>query len=96
MSDHAVNQRAETAVMRAFFRDGRLAAIPARRKKRRIVLEHIVRVFEVGIVYSESEVNIILRAFHDDHAALRRYLVDEEFLTRRDGNYWRTGGWVEV
>lgn len=29
-------------------------------------------------------------------AALRRYLVDEEFLHRRDGFYWRAGGTFEV
>jgi hypothetical protein len=27
-----------------------------------------------------------------DTAALRRYLVDEEFLTRDHGVYWRSGG----
>ena len=31
-----------------------------------------------------------------DHAALRRYLVDEGFLTREESVYWRTGGTVEV
>jgi hypothetical protein len=35
----------------------------------------------------------ILRAFHPDHAALRRYLVDEGFL----GREWAsTGGWAET
>lgn len=33
---------------------------------------------------------------HDDFAALRRYLVDEGFLARRDGYYWRSGGTVHV
>jgi hypothetical protein len=28
----------------------------------------------------------------DDHAALRRHLVDEGFLGREGGVYWRTGG----
>jgi hypothetical protein len=38
----------------------------------------------------------MLGAFHDDYAALRRYLVDEEFLSREGGSYWRTGGSVDV
>jgi hypothetical protein len=38
----------------------------------------------------------VLRALHDDHAALRRYLVDEDFLSREDGYYWRSGGTVEI
>ena len=33
---------------------------------------------------------------YDDYAALRRYLVDEGFLTREGGIYWRSGGTVEV
>lgn len=34
----------------------------------------------------------MLQMYHPDHAALRRYLVDEGFMTRADGVYWRTGG----
>ena len=34
--------------------------------------------------------------FHDDYAALRRYLVDEQFLTREANVYWRSGGTIEV
>jgi len=38
----------------------------------------------------------VLRAFWPDYAALRRYLVDEGFLDRADGVYWRAGGTVET
>ena len=34
----------------------------------------------------------VLRAWHPDHAALRRYLVDELLLARDAGIYWRIGG----
>ena len=70
--------------------------IPANRGKRLIVLDHVCRVFTVGRRYVEAEVNAALRPFHDDVAALRRYLVDEGFLTRGGGEYWRTGGTVDV
>ena len=30
------------------------------------------------------------------YAALRRYLVDEGFLERRDGFYWRVGGTFDI
>ncbi|MBW3589609.1 MAG: DUF2087 domain-containing protein, partial [Actinobacteria bacterium] len=36
------------------------------------------------------------RRYHPDHASLRRYLVDEGFLQRSGGRYWRTGGTFEV
>ena len=48
------------------------------------------------MTYPEAEVNDVLRRYHDDYAALRRYLVDEGFLTREAGVYWRSGGTVEV
>ena len=46
--------------------------------------------------YSEQEVNETLQRFHPDYAALRRYLVDDEVLTRDGGYYWRSGGTFEV
>src|SRR3954449_8601897 len=36
---------AQSAVLAAFIRDGRLTTIPAQQGKRRVVLEHVVRVF---------------------------------------------------
>ena len=86
----------EDAVLRTFLRQGRLVSIPAQLSKRRVVLEHLVRVFEPGIRYPEREVNALLAAWHPDVAALRRYLVDEALLTRDAGMYWRSGGRVEV
>jgi hypothetical protein len=85
----------EGAVLRTFFRDGRLLEMPMKRGKRRIVLERIAIEFEPGIYYEESEVNGIVGRFFTDHAALRRYLVDEGFLERDHGRYWRAGGRVE-
>jgi hypothetical protein len=86
----------EERLLRTFLVDGRLRAIPTRREKRLVVLRDISRAFEPGVRYAEKDVNVTLRAFHDDHAALRRYLVDELLLSREDGFYWRSGGPVDV
>jgi hypothetical protein len=86
----------EESVLKAFFRDGRLTEIPARAAKRRIILERIAVEFEPGTRYPESEVNVMVGKFFNDHAALRRYLVDEGFLEREQGIYWRAGGRVDV
>jgi hypothetical protein len=86
----------EAAVLRAFLRDGRLVSIPSTRSKRLVVLDHICKVFEIGVRYPEREVDVLVRAFHDDYAALRRHLVDEGFLAREHGTYWRTGGTVTL
>lgn len=80
------------AVLRSFVRDGRLTRIPAARSKRRVVLEHIVVAFEPGVKYPEREVDAVLRAWHDDYASLRRFLIDEELMARESGVYWRAGG----
>jgi hypothetical protein len=77
----------EEAVLRAFFRDGRLREVPAKESKRRIVLERISLEFDPGVRYDENEVNAMLGRYFNDHAALRRYLVDEGFLGRDHGEY---------
>ena len=94
--DHGVADADEAAVLRVFMPDGRLTQIPAQLSKRRVVLDHVCRVFEPGVRYSEREVNTLLRAFYPDYATLRRYLVDEGLLSREAGVYWRSGGTVLV
>lgn len=71
--------------------DGTLKQIPAPGNKRLIILNFIVDAFAFDTDYTEKEVNTILRRFHVDTAALRRYLVDEGLMAREsDGTrYWR-------
>src|SRR5437867_2475418 len=75
----------EQQVLRTFFRNGRLTEIPSKRSKRMIVLERIALEFEPGTRYDEKHVNVILAAFFNDYAAIRRYLVDEGLLERNHG-----------
>jgi hypothetical protein len=88
--------RETASVLRTFLRGGRLTQIPTQHSKRLVVLDHICRVFDIGVRYPEREVNAYLRAFHPDTAALRRHLVDEGFLTREHNVYWRSGGSVDL
>jgi hypothetical protein len=81
-------------VLSRFLKGGRLVSMPAARAKRVAVLNHLAQDFEPGRYYEEREVNRILKRYHDDYATLRRYLVDEGFLSRDAGKYWRTGGTV--
>jgi hypothetical protein len=84
-----------SAVLRAFLApDGSLTNIPTRIRKRFVVLDHLSQEFAPGEKYDETTVNNLLRAFHPDVAALRRHLVEEGFLDRADGLYWRSGGTV--
>jgi hypothetical protein len=79
-------------VLSRFMSKGRLNAIPAARSKRLIALDRLAQEFEPGRRYREPDVNATLRRYHDDVAALRRYLVDEGFMSRDHGIYWRSGG----
>jgi len=72
------------ARVRALFSRGRLVEIPRAPELRLALLRHVVERFEPGRTYSEPEVNALLREVHDDHAALRRYLVDAALLVRDD------------
>jgi hypothetical protein len=83
-------------VLRVFVRDGRLTSIPTVHSKRLVVLDWVVQRFEPGRRYSEQMVNLMLAEAHPDTAALRRYLVDDEFLSRANGEYWRIGGSVDA
>jgi hypothetical protein len=84
-------------VFRSFVADGRITQLPAKWSKRQILLDHVARLFEPGQRYLEPEVNAILgEVFPEDVAALRRSLVDGGFLDRDAGEYWRTGGTVEI
>ena len=81
-------------VLHAFVADGRLKSIPVAGGKRLVVLNWLAQEFEPGQRYTEQMVNLILGRRHADIAALRRYLVDEGFLDRSSGEYWRSGGTV--
>ena len=91
-----MSDASDSAVVGRFIQDGRLVIMPSKRAKLLLVLDHLAQDFEPGRTYQETEVNGMLLGYHDDYAALRRYLVDEGFLTREGGVYWRSGGTVEV
>lgn len=67
--------------------DGKLKQIPAQRKKKLIVLEHMVRGLERGRKYQEKEINEYIKTFHEDFATIRREFVMNHFMYREDGIY---------
>jgi hypothetical protein len=80
----------QAAVLRNFVSgDGRMEMLPARREKRRLVLEYVATRFEPKREYGEREVNAVLEEVHDDYVTLRRHLVDEGLLEREAGVYRR-------
>ena len=76
-------------VLDTFFEYGVLKSIPVQRKKRRIVLEELVKAFEENRLYSEKEVSEQLALAHEDYCALRRYMIEERLMTRDKSGYRR-------
>ena len=73
-----------------FFRpDGTLISIPAKASKKIAVLEFIASKLSPDTKYPEKELNSIIANFHDDTAAIRRYMIEYGIL-ERDGQsvYW--------
>jgi hypothetical protein len=84
-------------VLRGFMdAEARLHTIPRKHHKLLVVLDRLAQEFEPGRTYPQAEVDGVLQRFHPDHAALRRYLVENDFMTREDGHYWRSGGTFPV
>lgn len=71
--------------------DGHLKKIPAQHKKRSVILRHILREFEPGRRYAETEVNDIISRFHEDYATIRREFIMRRMMDREGGGgcYWR-------
>lgn len=79
-------------VLRTYFKEGRLMQIPKQHKKRWIVFEEIVKEFEPDRIYEEKELNEVIMRFHEDYCTIRRELIGEKVLARRDSKYWLVTG----
>lgn len=78
----------EWRTLRAFFEGDQLTSMPAQHAKRLTVLRYLAEdVFERKRKYPEKEVNQLLAARGADAASVRRYLVDEGFMTRKNSVY---------
>lgn len=75
---------------------GKLTQYPTKRPLRMIALQRIASAFEVGHVYTEKEVNQIIKdcISFSDVVTIRRELIDYGLIDRqRNGSqYWRRDG----
>ncbi len=70
--------------------DGKLTTFPKKQNRKILVLTEIIKKFETENMYTEKEINEVLKSIYDDYAIIRRSLVDYGFLDRnKDGSmYW--------
>ncbi|MDY0294303.1 MAG: DUF2087 domain-containing protein [Acholeplasmataceae bacterium] len=68
----------------------KLKGIPAKEKRKYIILCIVIHYFELNKIYHEKEVNAILEPMMNDHVMIRRYLIDYGFMDRTDDgkSYW--------
>ena len=73
------------------FLDGeRIIRLPARWKKRMVILRWLVEEFEHDRRYTQVELNAILARHHPDVATIRREFIAYGLMDREQSVYWRT------
>lgn len=74
-------------VIKAFMPDGYCRMMPAQIKKRMIIYEEIMKLFEIGREYSEKQINDTIARIHNDYCTVRRAFVGMGWMSRKDGIY---------
>jgi len=79
----------EKKVLASFLDGERIVRLPARWKKRMVVLRWLVERFERDRRYPQAEINRILARHHPDTATVRREFIVYGLMDRKDSVYWR-------
>jgi len=77
----------EARVIQTFLVNGKLKSIPVARGKRLTVLRHLSSGLDPQRVYEEAELNQFLAQFHPDVCTLRRELIINKLMVRKNGKY---------
>ncbi|WP_261130236.1 DUF2087 domain-containing protein [Bacillus sp. Marseille-Q3570] len=90
---YAITTKEREKVLSTYFKkgpDGPITHFPSKEKRKIIVLQHIIRKFDPERVYTEMEVNEVLKPVIDDYVTVRRYLIEYGFLDRNKdcSEYW--------
>ena len=97
MSAMAEDPAYEERVLRAFIRADRLVSIPARDRKKQVILRFLVdKVLPDREPLDERDLNMRLALWHPDVAALRRYLIDAGLAERSGMTYRRSAAAPEA
>ncbi|MEQ6377318.1 DUF2087 domain-containing protein [Bacillaceae bacterium S4-13-58] len=90
---YAITSSEKEKVLNTYFKqglDGALESFPSKEKRKIIILQHIIRKFDKNRIYTEPEVNGVLKKIFADFATLRRYLIEYGFMDRSKdcSQYW--------
>lgn len=90
---YKITSEEETKIILKYFTegpDGPLKTFDMKEKSKIVVLSQIVKHFSHNRVYSEKQVNEILKSVYPDFATIRRYLIEYGFMDREPdcSEYW--------
>lgn len=87
---YTITEEERDKALKNYFKEEKLKNLPAAEKKKIIILQHIMKSFQVKIKYTEKQVNEILKGIFDDYATIRRYLIEYGFMERTKdcSEYW--------
>jgi hypothetical protein len=77
----------QKVIQNFYTKEGKLKNIPAQRKKKLMVFEHMVQGLSKGKKYSEKEINEFIKQFYDDYATIRREFIINHYMYRENGIY---------
>lgn len=88
--DEALDEKSKKVLKAHLNPDGSIKQIPAP-PKLQVILNYLVQFFEFDTIYTEKEVNTIIKRYNEDTAGLRRDLIEAGMMAREsDGSkYWR-------
>jgi hypothetical protein len=93
MEKHFQEKRMEKykqKVIGTFVKRNKIIKLPVQKKKKMILLDEFIKMFEPDVLYSELEVNDKIVQLYDDYCTIRRLLIDERIMERDGSNYWLT------
>ena len=90
---YAITEEEQEKYLKKYFPwgpDNALSEFPKKQKRKLIILNHIIKHFELNKKYTEKEVNEILKSIYVDYVSIRRYLIEYGFMERMQdcSFYW--------
>lgn len=88
MFDKPMTKQQKDAIIQNFLNsDGTLQHLPSKLKKKILVLAYLIDSLEPNRIYSEHEINLYIRQYHEDYATIRREWVMHHFIYRKNNQY---------
>jgi len=82
-------EKAETLyykqVFKTFFKNGVLLQIPTQNRKKDVVLQKVATRLQAGKMYSDDELNVILKKLYSDFEKLKKELLASRFVKTTKG-----------